>query len=286
MVHQKASHNEFIEASNRFYTMIPHTFGQKAPPVINTIDQITQKLNMLNHLANIKLTYSLLNGTEKETNPLDHLYEKLNADIEVLDRASADYRDIEKYLQLTQESWMTLEILNAFEVARHGEEKRFKAFKHLHNRQLLWHGSRLTNFVGLLSNGLKIAPPDVHPNGQCFGKGLYFADCIGKSANYCSFSEQNVGLLLLCEVALGNSKEVTVPQQISQLENGTHSIKCTGRRYVSGFKKRPDGLLIPDGRLKHYDGLHMQYNEFIVYNESQVRIKYLVMVKRHIPERA
>lgn len=31
--------------------------------------------------------------------------------------------------------------------------------KDIDNKMLLWHGSRLTNFVGILSQGLRIAPP-------------------------------------------------------------------------------------------------------------------------------
>jgi len=38
-----------------------------------------------------------------------------------------------------------------------------------------------------------------------FGKGIYFADMVSKSANYCHTSKSSpTGLLLLCEVALGN----------------------------------------------------------------------------------
>ena len=41
--------------------------------------------------------------------------------------------------------------------------------------------------------------------GYMFGKGIYFADMVSKSANYCYTSKSNpTGLLLLCEVALGN----------------------------------------------------------------------------------
>ena len=37
------------------------------------------------------------------------------------------------------------------------------------------------------------------------GKGVYFADMVSKSANYCNTSSaNNTGLLLLCEVALGD----------------------------------------------------------------------------------
>ena len=53
------------------------------------------------------------------------------------------------------------------------------------NRQLLWHGSRLTNWCGILSTGLRIAPPEAPVTGYMFGKGVYFADMSSKSANYC-----------------------------------------------------------------------------------------------------
>jgi poly [ADP-ribose] polymerase len=75
----------------------------------------------------------------------------------------------------------------------------------LGNKRLLWHGSRLTNYVGILSKGLKIAPLEAPSTGYMFGKGIYFADMVSKSANYCLATKiNNVGLVLLCEVALGN----------------------------------------------------------------------------------
>jgi len=61
--------------------------------------------------------------------------------------------------------------------------------------------------VGILSEGLKIAPPDAPSSGYMFGKGVYFADVPSKSANYCKATPENSeGLLLLCEVALGKFK--------------------------------------------------------------------------------
>jgi len=53
--------------------------------------------------------------------------------------------------------WWALQI---FKVAREGEAKVYKPFRDLHNRMLLWHGSRTTNFAGILSQGLRIAPPE------------------------------------------------------------------------------------------------------------------------------
>lgn len=42
-----------------------------------------------------------------------------------------------------------------------------------------------------------------------FGKGIYFADLVSKSAQYCYTDKKNpVGLMLLSEVALGNVYEL------------------------------------------------------------------------------
>ena len=72
---------------------------------------------------------------------------------------------------------------------------------------LLWHGSRFSNFVGIISQGLRIAPPEAPRTGYLFGKGVYFADMAAKSAPYTCYNlSDNVGLFLLCEVALGNPK--------------------------------------------------------------------------------
>ena len=58
--------------------------------------------------------------------------------------------------------------------------------------------------MGILSEGLRIAPPEAPVTGYMFGKGVYFADVPSKSANYCHASPENPeGILLLCEVALG-----------------------------------------------------------------------------------
>ncbi len=48
-------------------------------------------------------------------------------------------------------SQYSLEVLEVFKVDRKGEGKKYKSFSKLHNRQLLWHGSRKTNFVEILS---------------------------------------------------------------------------------------------------------------------------------------
>merc|ERR1712139_664676 len=103
-----------------------------------------------------------------------------------------------------------MELEAVFALNRDGEEAQYEKFVSMPNRQLLWHGSRLTNWAGILSQGLRIAPPEAPVSGYMFGKGVYFADMVSKSANYCrTSSTANVGILTLNEVALGKQLSLT-----------------------------------------------------------------------------
>jgi hypothetical protein len=64
----------------------------------------------------------------------------------------------------THREW-TLTLEAAFAVERAGEAARFSPFTQLPNRQLLFHGSRLANFVGILSHGVRIAPKEAPATG-------------------------------------------------------------------------------------------------------------------------
>jgi len=136
---------------------------------------------------------------------------------------------------------------------------------------LLWHGSRVTNFVGILSQGLRIAPPEAPVTGYMFGKGIYFADMVSKSANYCwAGPSNNIGCMLLCEVALGNPNEKLFSDyNAAKLPSGKSSTKGVGRTAP------PESSYIPHGRTKvpigkgtatATQGGTLLYNEYIVYN--------------------
>ena len=115
---------------------------------------------------------------------------------------------------------------------------------------LLWHGSRLTNYVGILQQGLRIAPPEAPVTGYMFGKGVYFADMVSKSANYCFTDKSNsTGLLLLCEVALGDTNDKTQSDYYANiLPPGKHSTKGCGRSYPpENSYVMLDGMKVPLG---------------------------------------
>jgi len=277
---------KFLDASNRFYTLIPHDFGMKKPTPLDNEEIIKQKIEMLDNLLEIEVAYNMLKGAEGDDSKdvLDVHYEKLKTDIEYLEKSEEDFKRITEYVKNTHaatHNQYDLEVLEAFKVSRHGEKTRFKPFRQLHNRKLLWHGSRVTNFAGILSQGLRIAPPEAPVTGYMFGKGVYFADMVSKSANYCCAYKNNpIGIMLLCEVALGNMHELTHSDFITKLPPGKHSTKGIGRTAPDPAMtvKLDDGLEIPlgPGVTTSHQATSLLYNEYIVYDVAQINIKYLL----------
>lgn len=285
LIQSNVSNTRFIDASNRFYTLIPHSFGVQAPPLITTSEQVESLRQMLDSLSEIEIAYNLIKNenTVDNINPLDKHYEQLKTNLTPVDKNSEEFELLSKYVQNTHaatHSSYELEIIDVFKVSRQGEARRYKPFKKLHNRKLLWHGSRLTNFVGILSHGLKIAPPEAPPTGYMFGKGIYFADMVSKSANYCCTSMQNsTGLMLLSEVALGDMMECTAAKYVEKLPKGKHSCYGKGRTMPDPKESvlREDGVEIPLGKPITNESLKssLLYNEFIVYDIAQVNVQYM-----------
>lgn len=83
---------------------------------------------------------------------------------------------------------------------------------------------------------MRIAPPEAPKTGYAFGKGVYFADCIAKSGAYtCHYLSKNIGLLLLCQVALGNpaernSSDANVDDYVKNSNGKYHSCHAIGNR--------------------------------------------------------
>uniref|UniRef100_A0A671XE97 Poly [ADP-ribose] polymerase n=1 Tax=Sparus aurata TaxID=8175 RepID=A0A671XE97_SPAAU len=280
--------SQILDLSNRFYTLIPHDFGMKKPPLLNNLDYIQAKVQMLDNLLDIEVAYSLLRGgaQDNESDPIDINYEKLKTKIEVVDKTTDEAQIIMQYVKNTHaatHNTYTLEVQEIFKISREGERQRYRPFEELHNRQLLWHGSRATNYAGILSQGLRIAPPEAPVTGYMFGKGVYFADMVSKSANYCHTSQSDpVGLLLLAEVALGNMHELKKASHITKLPKGKHSVKGVGRTAPDpSASVTLDGVQVPLGKGAHtnIDDTSLLYNEYIVYDVAQVNLKYLLKTK-------
>ncbi|XP_012833645.1 PREDICTED: poly [ADP-ribose] polymerase 2 isoform X1 [Erythranthe guttata] len=285
----QADRKTLEQLSGEFYTVIPHDFGFKKTSlfIIDTPQKLKGKLEMVEALGEIEVAMKLIENDIDMEDPLYSQYRRLQCELMPLEVHSEEFSIIEKYTKNTHaktHSGYDVDIVQIFNVSREGEAQRFEKFSGTKNRMLLWHGSRLTNWTGILSQGLRIAPPEAPVTGYMFGKGVYFADMFSKSANYCcSTKAASAGVLLLCEVALGDMAElVTANSHADKLPAGKLSTKGVGQTApdLSEAQTLENGVLVPLGKPKEQPGRKgsLLYNEYIVYNVDQIRMRYLVHV--------
>ena len=194
--------------------------------------------------------------------------------------------------------------MNIFSITRKGELDKINKYKDLPNHYLLFHGTKIFNLIGILSNGLKIAPPEAPSTGYMYGKGIYFADMYKKSINYCdTFQDKSnpkkiktYSYILLCEAALGNIYQPTKPtldvENLPFLNEGYNSLKSFS---TSGPDPKKNfvcnnGIVIPLGNIINYDVKNIIDNtiymnstmnpEYVVYNTDQVKIRYIVQMEK------
>ena len=187
---QQNRQRQILSLSNQFYSHIPHIRSEDATDafLLDSLDKIAPKFQLLDDLEDILLTKRLMIQQSRDAqDPRLAQYKQLGVDLIPMARQSCDEAKlIERYFENSHGSTHSkFKLKQLWKLSRNGEEQRFDPWKAFPNRKLLWHGSRLTNWVRILSTGLKIAPPDAPVSGYMFGKGIYFADMVSKSANYC-----------------------------------------------------------------------------------------------------
>ncbi|KAH6611508.1 hypothetical protein Trco_001528 [Trichoderma cornu-damae] len=290
--------------SNLYYSIIPHDFGRNRPPVIRDNVMLKKEIELLESLSDMKDAAEIMKIDRKSTDnthPLDKQFRSLGLEeMTVLDHNGSEFRHLSDYLHGSrgETHGHSYTVQDIFRIERQGESTRFDDYAEKSkigaNRRLLWHGSRATNFGGILSQGLRIAPPEAPVSGYMFGKGIYLADMSSKSANYCcSYISGGQALLLLCEAKLGD------PMQ--QLTNAKYDAGSTAKKggmestWGMGLTAPPkwmdagavheslEGIQMPDVSEKpcatNVDGASLMYNEFICYDVAQVKLRYLLRVQ-------
>ena len=149
-------------------------------------------------------------------------------------------------------------------------QERFDKFRtgKSDNRRLFWHGSRNENWWSILDGGLVLRPTNAVITGKMFGYGLYFADKAKKSLGYTSCrgsywarGDSNKGFMSLFDVFLGNT--------------------LTRKKHEHWMYDLTDKKLKARGNydsLSALGGADLYNSEFIVYDERQCTVKYLVEV--------
>lgn len=127
---------------------------------------------------------------------------------------------------------------------------------------------------------------------QSYGRG-YYGGRSSRGGGDDSNAERASKVLLLCEVALGESYPAHQSEYLEQAKPGTHSTKALGSSAPDPAQSvyTPDGVYVPNGPIvpvaqpedwrpqpppapQNY--FCTSQNEYIIYNEGQARMRYLV----------
>merc|ERR1740129_1509098 len=110
------------------------------------------------------------------------LYRGLGVTLTPLKDDTIAFKTIAEYVNTTHSllhSAYRIQTRNVFQIGDAAQNADYAEFsKHITKKELLWHGSRMSNWSGILSQGLRIAPPEAPVTGYMFGKGLYFSNCV------------------------------------------------------------------------------------------------------------
>ncbi|CAF3800452.1 unnamed protein product [Rotaria sp. Silwood1] len=204
--------DSICQLTNEYYSLIPLPgYDDEKLPIIDTLQAVKLQEQKLTDIFELELSYKILLAAQANLNqisPLDYLYKSINCQFEVMNQNDVDYGLILRYI------WASVpgtKVEQIFKFARpNDDERRFQ--RNLDNHYLLWHGTNICNSIGILTRGLLIAPLCAKSTGSIFGKGIYTADAFVKSLNYCSGVTKSDGercIMLLCEVALGKSEEIS-----------------------------------------------------------------------------
>lgn len=270
-----ANHSTFSKLSHDFHHLIPQCSGDDPLSIINDQKIISEKQELLKKLQEIR--------TAEDNNiyvkSISAKLQSIDCKIAPFNPTSEEDHLIAEYCEMSLDCRFQIE--NIFIIARNGNEESFKPHEKFSNRMLLWHEMKVEDSATILKNGLKISQlPDDSKTGSQHCRGICFTDTLTLNRN----ENQQHALLLLCEVALGEILEITkdLGQNFSaeNLPKGKHSVKAIGRSYPKGFKFTENGMKIHLGKSKTDETIdsEFEFNEFIIYDESRYKMKFLVQV--------
>ena len=256
------SYNDLIPYSNK-----SNDFNLFNDPL--TIDFEISRLTTYYYIENVLKIFLGAIYNLNNMHPLDYIINCLGCKIEEIPKPNsmehliteADY--IYNYLYSTGAEKDA--ITGIYKITQSKNDKNFN-LKNYENRFIFCHGTKVENILGILSQGLKIAPVQAVNTGKAYGNGIYLSDLFSYSLFYCYprniFTKNTKAFMFLVEVAVGkigvmedtNVVRMNLSFEDSFITNeGYHIFKNTSRKNFG------NGIIV-------------------AHDETNVRIKYLVEI--------
>jgi len=201
--------------SSGFFEMLPTKEGDNVLAPLNrkTLEEERKHIASLKDLTVTSQIIKTATVMSDKVNPLDYCFRALNAAMKPVDEDSPERLGVEQYFRNTAND-DDLVVNQVYHLRRNDE----KSNKSMDTRRLLWHGTHVCNMMGVIKEGLRVAPSTAQIAGNAFGDGVYFADMVSKSWHYCRANfDSNAKVmpkayLFLADVALGKQDKVTLPK--------------------------------------------------------------------------
>lgn len=264
----------FNEQLIQLFKIIPRRMKRVSDHLIAAPETLDALADIRNQLGAEQETLDVMRGqvelkanqnTATEENI--HLLEALGLQLAPLtdERAIAD---IKKMMGVYEKSFR-----RAYQVVNTRTQQQFTEYlaqARSKKNTLFWHGSRNENWFSILKSGLVLRPANAVITGKMFGYGLYFADQFRKSLNYTSLhgstwanGRDKQAFLALYDVHVGKQLKIKHHEPWCY-ELTEEKLREQGSAYDSLFAQ---------------GGADLVNNEYIIYNERQCTVRYLVEVR-------
>ena len=181
---------EMTRLSGEFYTAIPHRIGRTraavASAVIDTLEAFEQKQQTLQLMKDM-LQVNGEGGSVLFDARIDQEYDALRCRVEWLEPGSSEFKEMADHVVNSQIKSKSIKVKNLYRVRRDEEWEQFT--EKLGNQRMMFHGSRIQNWVGILSRGILlpkiVVSMGVHrTDAGWLGHGIYFGDAACTSVYY------------------------------------------------------------------------------------------------------
>lgn len=252
----RRNREELSALSGQFYTAIPHRLGRTRQAiesaVITSPNDVVAKndtLQLMRDMLNVNSQSNVLISSEAAQK-----YKALNCDIACLD--TSEFARIKKYIEKSARRQVSIK--NIWKISRPVESKEFDST--IGNEKLLFHGSSVSNWVGILSRGIllpkAVVKLGVHrTDAGWLGHGIYFGDDIQTSRNYAATGQKGTSFISIARVSLGKVKQY--------------------RKITYGLSSPPPGFDSCHG----VKGSEFDDDEFVIYKQNQQKLEYLIECK-------
>ena len=274
---------------NSYNDLIPFSKKSKNLDQFYDYSNIDAELSRLTNYYYIENVLKIFLGAIYNLNnihPLDYIINALGCKIEELQKPQNNTKLINEedfiynYINTTNTSKVPITAI--YKITQSVNDKNFN-LNNYENRYIFFHGTKVENVIGILSQGLKIAPVQAINTGKSYGTGIYLSDNFTCSLTYCSyrrlpligFGNNNMFnnnyfnnqhpkklFMFMAEVAVGNIGQNADTYVLNMTMNfNDYYTTNEGYRIFKNSKKLKLGLGI-----------------IVAHEETNVRIKYLIEI--------